>query len=504
MWWLSVSAMSLAGVLLAGPLRAQQGPEVPPSQAAPRPDPVETIPPADAQEPEEQTVAPTPGAPTVSLLRALQLALEGNFGLRTAADAVASAHQHETAARSQFYPQVIPSYRRANADDQTIELKASQLVPWTGATFSASGSFGAIPDIDPLLSRSAGLTFSFTQPLLRGFGPTTTNFDLTNSRRALEGQQRTLDQARQQLVVEVTTTFYQVIRQRQLLEVSRRSLERNEALLTASEARMKVGLASKLDVLRAQLEASEAQEGMVSAQAALETALESFRVLLGLSPTAPLEPEAVTLSESPDLEVEPVEVQLLRAKAARSEIQESRDQIHDAERSAAVARQNLLPQLDLGLQVTRLGSGPSFTDSFRRADSRVSFAFTTSYPLQRAVEQVNKALADIEVAARRRALQEREYQVEAEVRAAMRNLERLRKSIELQKQAVDLARQQRRLATLRYQRGLESNFDVVDAERRLVLARSTLVGLLTDFEVGRVQLQRSTGTLDVVLPEPAR
>jgi len=62
---------------------------------------------------------------------------------------------------------------------------------------------------------------------------------------------------------------------------------------------------------------------------------------------------------------------------------------------------------------------------------------------------------------------------------------------------VQVAEQQRRLATLRYQRGLASNFDVVDAEGSLVLARSALVNLLTSYQVARIELMRVTGGLDV-------
>jgi outer membrane protein TolC len=62
---------------------------------------------------------------------------------------------------------------------------------------------------------------------------------------------------------------------------------------------------------------------------------------------------------------------------------------------------------------------------------------------------------------------------------------------------VDFAAQQHRLATLRYQRGLASNFDVVDAEGSLLSSRTALVGLLTDHQVARIQLLRVLGTLDV-------
>jgi outer membrane protein TolC len=109
----------------------------------------------------------------------------------------------------------------------------------------------------------------------------------------------------------------------------------------------------------------------------------------------------------------------------------------------------------------------------------------------------NRAIANMAVESRRRGLRQRQLEVEAEVRAAVRELARIRKSIELQKKGVEVAEQQRRLATLRYQRGLASNFDVVDAEGSLVLARSALVSLLTSYQVAKVDLRRVTGVLDV-------
>jgi len=79
----------------------------------------------------------------------------------------------------------------------------------------------------------------------------------------------------------------------------------------------------------------------------------------------------------------------------------------------------------------------------------------------------------------------------------VRNIERILKSVELQKKGVELAAQQHRLATLRYQHGVASNFDVVEAEDKLVSARASLVSLVTDYHVARVRLLKVTGTLDL-------
>jgi outer membrane protein TolC len=186
-----------------------------------------------------------------------------------------------------------------------------------------------------------------------------------------------------------------------------------------------------------------------------------------------------------------------RALSARLDLEEARAEVDDAQRGASLARQNLLPQLDLNVGVNKEGLGNTFSSAWNAGDQRVNLYFTASYPIERSTDLVNKAVADITVNSVRRSLRQRELEVETQVRAAVRELEQVKKSVDLQRQGVDIAQQQLRLATLRYQRGLASNFDVVDAESSLVLARIALVSLLTRYQVARVELLRTTGELDV-------
>jgi outer membrane protein len=415
----------------------------------------------------------------------------------SAGDSVAAARAREGAARGQFLPQFTPRYV-GGTDQSAFGAQASQRLPWSGGSVTAAGTLRSLhPDNAPA-SRASDVAVLVSQPLLRGAGPNATYFDLKNSQRAVQGEERGFELARQRLVVDVTAAFYLVVKQRELVGVAQQGLKRSNDLRVASEARMKVGLASKLDVFRADLQASQTEEALVQAQAGLETALEQFRILLGLDPNDPMEPEAVALPETVDLDLEPVDVLVAKAVESRLELKEARDQVHDAERSAALARQNLLPQLDLNLGLTQTGLGPTYSDSLRVADTRVSFLLSTSYPVERSSDKAARAVAELEVASRRRAVAQRELDVAGEVRGAARALERIQKSIELQRKGVEFASQQHRLATLRYQRGLASNFDVVDAEGSFLSSRTALVGLLTDYQVARVQLLKAVGTLDVV------
>jgi outer membrane protein TolC len=454
--------------------------------------------PAVAAAPEdtaERVVGPTEGAPTLGLAAAVRLALEQNFGLLDSVDALSASQWQERAALGQFFPSVTPVFQRS--EDQTVfGVDLAQRLPWTGGAVSATGRYLTQPAADAPFPRTTDLRLVLTQPLLRGVGPNASLFELKNARRARQGQERSLVLSKQRLAVEVAAAFYAVVAQRQLLEVARQSLERTEGLQKSSEARLEVGLASKLDVFRAELQAAQARDAMVRSQASLSGALERFRAVLALPPDDPVEPEAAPLPD-PASSLEPVEVLVRRALDARLELAEARDQVQDARRAASLATQNLLPQVDLNVGVTKLGYGASFADAWRAGDSRVEVFLSGSYPIQQSAQRAGRALARIEMASRERAVRQRELDVEQQVRQAIRDLEQIRQSVELQRKSVEVAAQQRRLAVLRYERGLGSNFDVVDAESSLVTARSALVQLVTTYAVARLDLLRVTGTLDV-------
>jgi outer membrane protein TolC len=498
-------------LLAAGGVAAQEPQVIPsapealgaPAPEAPAPEtPAPETPAPKARDalapPEKTAVGPSPGVPTLDLAAAVRLALVHNFALLDSAAFLTASRWQESSVSGQFLPQVVPLFQRG--DGRTLfGLDVSQKLPWTGGTLVASGRYASEPDtgLEAPYPRTTDLRLLLSQPLLRGAGPNATYFDLTNAQRAVVTQERSFELARQRLAVEVAAAFYSVVAQRQLFEVADQSLRRTEGLLAASDARLKVGMASKLDVFRAELQAAQAREGMIRSQAALETALERFRGILALPPANPVEPEEITLAAPKGGGDEPLPVLVQRALENRLELAEARDRVSDSRRAAALARQNLLPQVDLNLGVTQLGFGRSFGGAFGMADRQVEFFLSASYPLRRTTEKANRAVSEIEVQARERGVQQLELEVEREVHRAVRELDRIQKSVEVQQQAVDVAEKQRRLAALRYQRGLASNFDVVDAESNYVVARSALVGLLTSYAVARLELLRVSGTLSV-------
>jgi len=358
-----VQRARLVALVLSLTAAGASGQEAAPSPAGGAGEEPQGLPAAPGAPDEERVVGPTPGAPTISLSAAVDRALEQNFALLDSADSVSATVWQERAARGRFYPQIVPVIQQG--EGRTVfGLDVQQRLPWSGGVLTGVGRYVSEPEADAPFPRTTDLRLVLSQPLLRGFGPNATYFDLTNARRARTGQERSFELSRQRVAIQVAAGFYNVIAQRQLLDVAAQSLERTEGLQRASEARLEVGMASKLDVFRAELQAAQARDAMVRAEAGLEGALEQFRGLLALPPADPLEPEATELPRPAPSDVPPVELLVQSALAERLELIETRDRVGDAERAYSLSRQNLLPQLDVNVGLTQLGYGGSFGDAW--------------------------------------------------------------------------------------------------------------------------------------------
>lgn len=443
------------------------------------------------QDPPSPPVAPA--GEYLTLDEAWRKGLVEAFSIAGARDALRAASIAEMQARSRFFPKLTPSYERG-PNERGWTLAGSQALPWLGGTVDASRTTRTYDGVPTIGQKSTDTTFSWTQPLLRGAGPNASMYDLRNSRRGRVAQERNLALARERYLVDVARAFYQTQAQRELLSVARQSAERNAALRKASEARLEVGLSNKLDVYRAQLAESQAEQSSVQAETALQSALESFRFLLGRSPHDGVEPAPVDIPQPRPDETPALDAMIAAALDSRLDLAEVRDQVDDARRTASLSKQNLLPDLSLNLKFTDTrwtGATGPFVPTNRRWESFLS----ASLPLERAADIARVQLSNLDVAARERAYAQKQYEVESEVRAAHRQLASLSRSIATQSTAVEIADQQLRLANLRYQRGLASNFDVVDAEGNLLAARSSLVQLLAAYQVARLELDRVAGRL---------
>ncbi len=488
--------MSLRGVLLVasglllgpGPLAVDLRGEVP-APPAESPEPSEPASPG----PSEQSAASA--VPVLTFQQAIILALQQNHRLIDQRDDMTRARLGLKLARSGFRPKVVPnilgSFGQTNVSNQTYRLDLVQkLTTGTELRASVGTSSAQIPGES---FYNTDTTLQLSQPLLRGFGRSVARRALTSAeaRNADAARQRVL--VEQQVVLEVASAYYRLIAQQHLVEVSRTGLERARRLVEASTAKMKIGRVSQLDVYRAQQLAAESEAQLLDARGAVEDAREQLRFLMGQGPETRFEVvrEIPREVETIDTE-EAVEVALAR----RLELQSAAAAIDEAERTASYSRNQLLPQLDINLALTRRATAESFKSSFRF--DRFDFAtfFAISLPSDRTAQTIELQNALMERDRRHRELQTLQRRIADETRRTLRQQGRLLRTLELADASVEFAEREVEVANLRYQRGLSDNLDVVNAEANLLQAESRRVAVLADLAVARLALHATLGILD--------
>jgi outer membrane protein len=431
----------------------------------------------------------------LSLDDAIKLALEHNMSLQSARDRVSSANISLEAAKSEFGIKIRPElsglFQQTEDMTQSYTLRVSKLFHIGGEL-----SLQAKTAIDKSLGNQyqTDLTIAYTQPLLKGRGKLVTTDGLVSAERSTRSQYRSLVLAQQQLMINVATAYYGILRDQMLSEVNERALERAKTLLQAAEAKLKIGMASKMDVFRAELQVLTSENGLVDAKESLDNTKRHFNLLLGVN----LETEFVL---STKLDYNPItiaqDVLLHQAMENRLEIQDAYDSVNDAERRMKIARQNLYPPLDVSIQYTLSGEGDAFEQSLDLEDSRWGIGINSSFNLDSARDRADYQQAQLAYDGAIRSLQSVEQDVMLEVLQTVTTVNQAQARVYFQEQSVNQAEKQLELAELRYKKGLSSNLDVIDAEEAFIKAKTNYYSAIGQHLIAKMKLKQVTGSLEV-------
>ena len=431
--------------------------------------------------------------PALTLGAAISEALRQSPELLPSEDAIASAHIQRQVAASRFSPKISPILSTdgapAGLSQQSLGISVSQLL-WTGAQVRSTTNvvrYGS----GSTQSRDAGFDVAVSQPLLRGFG-IVARAELDSARRGIEKAEWESDDARQQLVIRVAQGFFAVVRQQRLDEEASRALQRATTLREMSEARLQVGLATQLDVLRAGLLRSHAEASALRERDSLQVAREELNVLLGRDADSPIVADGSFAADIAALAGTGSEH---GRQSEPFDVRDAKAQLEDARHRASIARWNLLPQINLEIGYTRRGIGLAPGENIFGLSNGWRVGVNTAYSLDRAADTASGAMADISVRAAERAVEDTQRRASLDLQRASRLVSRTRDVIAIHRTALDLAERQRELATMRYGRGLADNVEVIDAENNVFQAQSSLIGAEIDHALALLTHQRASGAL---------
>ncbi len=470
------------------------------SYPAQRPAAPETVPGEEPVAPLESEPAPAPRV--IDLRQALAIAYTSSRQMIDQREALHLQALSLAGTRHDFAPQLALALSYIFVDPEgdldlntsAASFSASQILP-TGARLTLEAATSKTESEDSSPAYGSLVSLSLMQPLLRGGGHAVAYEPLIQAERNLVYAIREFELFREDFSIDVARRFYDLVNRKQSIENQQRNLENNEFGRRQAEALFAVGRGNELDVLRARRSELTAKNALLEAQETLHLAFDTFRIFLGLPESERVD---VLPDAPPSIEVDyEVNSAVEVAFANRLDLLNRREQVEDVVRNVGLARNGLLPDLDL-----RLGTSYATADSIspggrdlERSDS--SLSVTLGVPLDRVDERNAYRSAELALSRARRNLEEFEDQLRVTVQSSFRELTRRLESLEIQRQLIVDQTKNLRIAELRFERGELDNRDVVEANQSLLDAKNALIDEQVGYEIERLQLLRDLGILFV-------
>lgn len=342
---------------------------------------------------------------------------------------------------------------------------------------------------------NAVLALSGTVPLLRGAGMVNLE-PLIQSERSLVYEVRSFERFRRDFVVDLASQYFRLLTRQQAIANRRANYLSLADLTERTQALYAAGRLNFLQVQRSLQQQLSAENALVNAQAAYESALDDFKITLGIPVEEPLDIVPVALDvDVPDLNrIDPLELALIY----RLDLTTAADQVEDARRNVQVAKNGLLPELNLTADASvgnRAGTAARSIDS---RDLQYSAGVTLDLPVDRVAERNSYRRSLITLDRAQRSFDLTRDNILADVRSAIRGIRSAELSVQIQRRAVDLA--QRRLEysnELLLQGRSSDSRDVTEAQSSLLSAQDSLDSAQADLQIQVLQFLRDTGTLRV-------
>jgi outer membrane protein TolC len=244
-----------------------------------------------------------------------------------------------------------------------------------------------------------------------------------------------------------------------------------------------------------------ARSRWIAATERYQDALDQFKKTLGLPPDASVELDRREIEAL--REVEPPEVEGGSAEAIKQALESRLDyfvaiaRIEDSERKMEVAKNGLLPDLDLTVTANIDSRPPNRVGDLRIKNGRYTAGASLGLPLDRLEERNAFRQAEISLERTKRLRDEIEDIVKLQVRSARRELIQARESFHIQKQSEALAIRRVKGANLLLQSGRAQARDLLEAQDALINAQNALIRALVSYRVARLEFLRDTGSLEV-------
>jgi len=364
------------------------------------------------------------------------------------------------------------------------------------------------------------IRLDFTQPLLKNFGPKVSRREILLAENELEISDNELQSTLLDTIYSVQESYWNLVYATENHKVKRQSLQLARDLVAKNKKEVQFGQLAAIEILNAEAVVAEREADLLQAEALIIRTEEELKVLINIGAEGDARLKTIVPQDKPDFAAVKAsqEEALKQALDRRPDLKVIQKNIESKELKLSVARNQMLPSLDLkfsywspGIGGDRLiylngdifsgivvgsekgAAGNSLSDALKLLYNNWNVGLTLSIPLSSFLTKADFAYAQTDMNQSQIKLRNLEQQVSLEVSDAVRTVETNAKRVDAYRLARELAEKTLEAEVKKLQVGRSTNYFVLDYQDKLANARSNEVKAKIDYLLSVAQLDKSTG-----------
>ena len=422
-----------------------------------------------------------PGAVTLTLDQAIQIALKNNAGIVIREQQERFVHGEILTVGNVLAPNLEASaYSRA----QEINLAAMGFKP---GSVNIPGFNGAIAQIVKVNTTNAQLSLSqqvFNAPAFFLFKAA--------EKVAAAANWETLNE-RGGVVQAVGGLYLRTLADAVQARDAEALVIQDELVFEHARASRDAGVGINLDVLRAQVELQDERQQLVRAQNAV--AKDKIQLNREMGQPAGQELELVDTIPYGEFDASSdagaIQAALAVAYVRRKDLRGLESQLTVAEETKKALKYERLPILGLGGFYGVLGETTGLYHGVFAAEGRLSIPV-----FQEAALRGQKEVAQAQEIGLRQQIEARRSQIEADIRSSLLDVQSTAERVRVAGSNVELAKQALADATERFTAGVDDDLPVVEAQSALVGAQAQVIQAQFEYNYAKLTLARNTGVVE--------
>jgi outer membrane protein len=303
-------------------------------------------------------------------------------------------------------------------------------------------------------------------------------------RLQIHAAQLDAEQERQDLRLEVTRAYFQILEARKIKTVVEESIQSVEQQLKISRDYYDQGLVAKNDLLVSEVQLARRQQELIQAENAIELSVSTLNRLTGLSVTRPTKVRDITVVEPWNGSFDSL---VSLALAHRPDLKAFADRAEIASALYRSARSSFFPRLFAFGEADYSSDSTLLNNTWLSGGFGMNITLLDASTFARIREQ--RKLAD-EAADQR---QDRVDEAMLEIQRAYLSVRNASETLPVTQKNIDQAEENLRITRDRYREGLVTSADVLVEEERFAQARSDYYAALYGYHQAFAELVHTVG-----------